>query len=519
MSVDPPSTAPAPASEPETPAHATGVPLTHAHHAANAADLTDDEIVSSFGYTQQFARTLRSFESFAVAFSFISITTGLFSTFGFMLAAGGPRGIWTWPIVIVGQLLVALVYGMLASKIPLSGYSYQWASRLANPRVGWWFGWVSFAFLSIVTVAVDYGLSQVALLPLFDIEFTPAKAMLVTLGVIVVQALLIIWSTPITTKINNWAVGAEVLGMVGLTVGLLAAALFAAKGDWSQLGSTGTVPEGGYYGWLGPFMLATLLGAYTIVGWESASNLAEETHNPRQVVPRAMIRSILVSGVLGMLFLVVLVAAAHDIPALTEDSAPVATIIGQNLGPVIRAIALVIVSVAIFACGLVIMVTNSRLIYSMARDNRLPAARVLTRVPRATGGPLWATVLAGGLSALIVIGFGQNGDALANLLGAATLMPALLYAGTVLLYWFTRKRIPPRPGDFVLGRWEKPVVALALLWLAYELVILIGPADFRQAQYYALGALVVGAVVYAGIRFRRPEVLQHEPGLVEEGRQ
>jgi amino acid transporter len=142
---------------------------------------------------------------------------------------------------------------------------------------------------------------------------------------------------------------------------------------------------------------------------------------------------------------------------------------------------------------------------------------VLTQVPRATGGPLWATVLAGALSAAIVIGFGQNEDALAGLLGAATLMPALLYAGTVLLYWFTRTRIPARPGDFVLGRWEKPVVALALLWLAYELVILIGPADFREAQYYALGAIVVGVVVYAGIRWRTPEVLQHEPGLVEEG--
>ncbi|MEU8269418.1 amino acid permease [Sphaerisporangium sp. NPDC049002] len=510
MSEDYPSTtsAPEPSPVPGTAAYAPR---------AGSADMTDDELVSSYGYTQQFARTLRSFESFAVAFSFISITTGLFSTFGFVLGAGGPRGIWTWPIVVIGQVFVALVYGMLASKIPLSGYSYQWASRLANPRVGWWFGWVSFAFLSIVTVAVDYGLSQAALLPLFGIEFSPGKAMLVTLVVLVIQAILIIWSTPITAKINNWAVGAEVIGMVGLTLALLAAALFAGKGDWSQLGSTGAVADAGYYGWLGPFMLATLLGAYTIVGWESASNLAEETHNPRQVVPRAMVRSILVAGGLGMLFLIVLVATAHDIPALTGDSAPVATIIGQNLGPVIKAIALVIVCVSIFACGLVIMVTNSRLIYSMARDGRLPAAKVLTRVPRATGGPIWATLLAGGLSAAIVIGFGLNANALANLLGAATLMPAILYAGTVLLYWFTRNRIPARPGDFVLGRWEKPVVALALLWLAYELVILIGPADFRQAQYYAVGTLVVGALVYGGMLWRAPGSLRHEPGLSRGG--
>ena len=40
--------------------------------------------------------------------------------------------------MIVGQTLVALVYAALAAEIPLSGYSYQWASRLANPVTGAW---------------------------------------------------------------------------------------------------------------------------------------------------------------------------------------------------------------------------------------------------------------------------------------------------------------------------------------------------------------------------------------------
>lgn len=475
----------------------------------------DDEDVVRAGYRQQFARTLRSFESFAVAFSFISITTGIFSTFGTVLASSGPRGIVTWPIVVAGQIVVALVYGMLASKIPLSGYSYQWASRLTGPNVGWWFGWVSFAFLSIVTVAVDYGLSQTALLPLLGIAFSPLAAVLTTLAVLVVQAALIIWSTRITALLNNIAVWAEVIAMAGLTVALAVAAAFFGHGDWSNITSTGTVPVSGYYSWLGPFMLATLLGAYTIVGFESAANLAEETRNPRRVVPRAMVRAIVVAGVLGMLFLLVLVAGAHDVRALAGDSAPAATIIGQALGPVPRALALVIVCVAIFACGLVIMVTNSRLIHAMARDGRLPGARALTAVPRATGGPLWATVTAFGVSALIVLGFGMNAAALTDLLGAGTLMPAVLYAATVLLYVFTRKRHPARPGDFTLGRWEIPVVALALLWLAYELCILLIPAQFRQAQYYALGTLAVGALCYLYVRLRHSAALAREPGTAE----
>src|SRR5207245_9073762 len=112
------------------------------------------------------ARLAAPFRSFPVAVSVHSVPTGLFPPFLFALTTGGTRSIWTWPIVIAGQALVALVYGALSIRVPLSGYSYQWASRLANPHVGWWFGWMSFAFLTVVTVSVVYGLVLVAFQPL-----------------------------------------------------------------------------------------------------------------------------------------------------------------------------------------------------------------------------------------------------------------------------------------------------------------------------------------------------------------
>src|SRR5690349_2100609 len=314
----------------------------------------DDDQLQQYGYRQQFARSLRSFESFAVAFSFISITTGIFTTFGFALATGGPRSIWTWLIVAAGQALVALVYGALAARVPLSGYSYQWASRLANVHVGWWLGWMSFAFLTIVTVSVDYGLVQVAFQPLIGQAYTPTSAALETLVVLALQAALIITSTRVTTRLNNTAVATEIIGIVGLTVALLIVAAVRGLGHWSNLTSTGPVPATGYYAWLGPFMLATLLGAYTIVGFESASNLAEETHEPHRVIPKAMLRAVLLSGAVGFVFLLVL-AFATDKGAYSS-SAPVASIVHDVLGGVVQKIFLVFVVVSIFACGLVIMV-------------------------------------------------------------------------------------------------------------------------------------------------------------------
>ncbi|WP_019634945.1 amino acid permease [Actinomadura atramentaria] len=471
------------------------------------------------GYTAQFERTLGKFESFAVAFSFISITTGLFSTYGTVLGEGGPAGIWTWPIATAGTLLVALVYGMLASRIPLSGYSYQWASRLASPVLGWWFGWVSFTFLGIVVVAVDYGLAQVALFPLFGLEYTAMRGAVVTAVVLLVQMALIIWSTPIATKINNLAVAAEVVAMIGLTLLIAVIVIFFGKGDWGNLGSTAAASGGGgsYFGFLGPFMLSALLGAFTLVGWESAANLAEETHNPKQVVPRAMVRAILISGVIGMLFLIVIsVGLGGDIASISASSAPVAAVIENTAGHFIARAFLVVVSVAIFACGLIIMTSNSRLVHSMARDGRVPFSRALSSVPRSTGGPTWATALCGVVSVVIVAVFSSNENALSDLLGAGTLMPAILYAGTVALYIFTRRSYKPAPGDFRLGRWELPVVVGAVVWLVIELCIFVIPSDFRAAQYYVLATLGIGAVVFAVVWATRRDQLVKMPLLEEE---
>ncbi len=479
-----------------------------------AVDQTDDALLERFGYRQQYSRTLKRFESFAIGFSFISITTGIFTTFGFVLNTAGPRGIWTWPIVIVGQTLVAMVYGALAAKIPLSGYSYQWASRLAKPLVGWWYGWLSFAFLSIVTVSVDYAFVQVAFQPLIGQAYTPTSAALWTLLVLAVQATLIIWSTPIVTRINNVAVSTEIIGIVGLTLVFLAAALFASHGHWGNLGSTGTVGAAGWWSWLGPFMLATLLGAYTIVGFESASNLAEETHEPRRVVPGAMIRSVVLSGVIGMAFLIMLSVVIADVKAASEAAAPVAFILQDVLGSWVEKLFLLFICVSIFACGLVIMVTNSRLIWSMSRDGRFPGHQLWSRVPRPTGGPAFATLLAAGVSAVIVLVLRTNTDALVNLFTASTLMPAILYAGTVLLYVFTAHRVQRDTRYFHLGRFEWPVIVGALLWLAYELVILIGPADFRTAQLYALGAVAVGAAVFLAMLALEPRAMRAEAGAV-----
>ena len=470
--------------------------------------VADDRQLERFGYRPRYLRTLRSFESFAIGFSFISITTGVFIGFGFVLNTAGPAGIWTWLIALVGQTLIALICAALAAKFPLSGYHYQWGTRLANPIVGWWLGWLGITYLTVVVISVDYAFVQSALQPMFGLTYTPTSAAVLTFVTVAVQAALIIWSTPITNRINNAAVVFEVVGIVELAIVLLSAALLAGRGNWANLTSTGVVPEAGWFRWLGPFMLAATLGAYNLVGFESAANFSEETQDPRRAAPRAMIRAVVLSGVLGFILLAALAIAVGDVKATSGDASPVAFVLADVLGPSIEKIFLAFICVSIFCCGLVCMVTGSRLAWAMARDGRLPGHQLIARVPSATRGPTWATMLVAVACVLLVLSLAGNPQALLNLVAASTLLPAILYTGIVLTYVVSARELALEPGLFHLGRWEKPVIAGALLWLAYEFVIMLGPAQFRTAQAYNAGVIVLGLVAFALTWLLNPEVMR-----------
>jgi amino acid transporter len=103
---------------------------------ATKGDETADEFCEDCGYETELKRSLNGFQMFAVSFASVSVVIGIFSTYDDVLQGSGPVGIWLFPIVAVGQILVALVYAQFAARIPLSGSSYAWASRLANPKIG-----------------------------------------------------------------------------------------------------------------------------------------------------------------------------------------------------------------------------------------------------------------------------------------------------------------------------------------------------------------------------------------------
>lgn len=205
--------------------------MVEVQHAAPAEERSDD----FGGYRQELRRTLGPFQVFAISFAFISVAVGIFGTYDDVLKNAGPAGIWLWPIVAVGQTLIALVIAQFAARIPLSGSSYQWASRLANPKIGWLFGWLSFCYLAAGVVTVANAMASTALMPLFGMQPDENTARVITLVVLVIQAVLVVLSTRLVGVITSAAVGLELVIVVVLTIGLFVAVAVTDDGAVSNL--------------------------------------------------------------------------------------------------------------------------------------------------------------------------------------------------------------------------------------------------------------------------------------------
>ncbi|MET3696685.1 amino acid/polyamine/organocation transporter (APC superfamily) [Bacillus oleivorans] len=442
-----------------------------------------------YSYKQELKRTLKLFSSFAVAFSFISITTGIFTNYGFVLDTAGPAGIWAWPIVVVGHFIVAVIFAELAGRIPLSGYSYQWISRIANPGVGWISGWIAICFLIIVVPTVDYGLAPI-FAEMIGLEPTKTVLLFIVIGTLVIQAIINIFGVKLATRINDTAVYTEVIGMVGIIVVLGIVVGIFGNADWSLVFSAGEATSGGG-SYLGAFLMAALMGSYTLVGFEAAANLSEETLDASKNVPKAIMLSVALSGIIGTIFLVVVTASIPELGAVMDSANPIPYILQSTLGPVFSGIFLVLVIISIFACGLIIMASASRMIFAMARDDVFFGAKAFKKVNPKTSVPVNAVifVLIFGIIAVLFL------DSLTLLVGATAVLPALLYLLTVVSYTFKKKDLPDT-GSFDLGKWRKPLQIFAILWLIFEIGILTVPSEFHSVAIVASILLAVGIIIY-----------------------
>src|SRR5437016_8203918 len=188
-------------------------------HDETASDAARDEAdLARFGYKQELRRTLGVFSSFAVAFSYISPSTGIFTLFALGLTTIGGVFIWSWPIVALGQFVIALGWAELASHYPVAGSVFQWTKYLAGKTYSWFAGWI-YLFAGIITVTAVCTTLPIALIPAFElmgwnVHNTPHNAKVMATITLVVITILNIFGVRLVAIINNTGVLFEILGMV-----------------------------------------------------------------------------------------------------------------------------------------------------------------------------------------------------------------------------------------------------------------------------------------------------------------
>src|SRR5690242_3022315 len=281
---------------------------------AMAMPNSDVDELAKFGYKQELDRSLGMFSSFAAGFSYISIMTGVFELFFFGFVSGGPAFIWTWPAVFAGQFLVALCFAELAGQYPLAGSVYQWSKQIARPFTSFFGGWILTvgSIVTLAAVAVAYQIVAPQITSAFEIIGGPAdvglvstpdgakNALLLAAGLVVFTTVINMVGVKTMARINNFGVFAELVGVTLLII-LLAAHIRRGPG---VIFDTFGLGKGYPFGYFGAFLVAGLMSAYVMYGFDTAGSLAEETHDPRKNAPPAILRALAAAGLAG--FLVIL---------------------------------------------------------------------------------------------------------------------------------------------------------------------------------------------------------------------
>ena len=456
------------------------------------ADVRD---LARFGYKQELRRALGVYSSFAVAFSYISPSTGIFTLYVLGLGLGGPAFIWSWPIVALGQFIIALNFAEVSSHFPVAGSVYQWTKYLSNHTYSWFTGWI-YLFAGILTVtAVDVTI-PIVLIPLLNnlgINIPNTAGVQVTVGalVLVSTTLLNIFGVRLVAIVNNTGVVFEILGMVVFALILIFFFAHQSPGvvfDTSALTAGGANP-------FGTFMAAMFMSLFVIYGFDTASTLAEETKNPRREAPRAVLASVAGAFVIGAIFLfATLLAIPGNIDTFVSDTAggkianPLVEIITHNLPGWAANLYLFVVFAAIYVCCLAIQTSTIRLAFGMARDGKLPFGHIYNRVNPSLHTPVGTCVVIGALAAIPLLYYAGAG----LIAIAATGMIYLSYIlGNIAILIARQRGWPKDDAPFTLGQWGTIVNVLGLVWGVSMLINFLWPRASSNPPLSALPNLPV----------------------------
>lgn len=427
------------------------------------------------------AELKRGFGFFAVlALAIGSISgTGLF--FGASLGAkySGNSSIFAWLLIFALALYIAACFGELAAMYPSAGGMYEFNKQAYGRFTSFFVGWTSWIMACIgtallVVAALDY-LTPAAFPGAYKISL----------------AILFLLILNIVAYVGLEASSMMLLTFAGIIVGVCL--LIIIPGLFHvHLNNFNPIMT---HSW--PFVLLTIFFIFeTFMGWESVTNLAEETKDPEKNIPKALMWGTLIVGILTLLMVFVSLGIVPWI-ALAGSSAPlntIAQIIFGDFGKYISGIGVYLVMLASAAGGIIAL---PRLLLALARDKLFLVQ--FTEIHHKYKTPYKAVILQFFVMVgIVLLAYGRYETLLSILIPIALIVYALTLIGvTVLRYkhpklhrpfrvWFG-KTIPLAVAGILLAvliTWIVLESRLSLFLLGMSILAVGIPLYFLIEMYY-----------------------------------
>jgi amino acid transporter len=492
---------------------------------ARATQTDDEKQLADLGYKQELSRAWSGFTNFAISFTIISVLAGPLTNFSFAWNAGGPAAIaWTWPILCIGVLFVALSMAELTSAYPTAGGPYWWAAKLGGKTWSWFTGWFNIIGVVGIVAGVGYGAAIFlnATLSLYEVDVLGVnfaddahvlpETFLLFVIILIGYTVLNIFGDRVLALFNNISVGWHVLGVVVIIALLVIVPdSHQSVGDVfgkriNEVGFDGGATSGAFF-WIYVLPLGFILTMYTMTGYDASAHTAEETRNAAVAAAQGVWRSVFYSALIGWVLLLAILFAITDIDGVTKEGGTAVAAFSSALTPAAAKAVLIIATIGQLFCGAAGLTSASRTWYAFSRDRGIPGWTLFRRVNR-DRVPIYAVIAVSVFALVITIPANWGNDlgvpfAYVAITGICTVGLYLAYIIPVYLRFRARDRF--EPGPWTLGQRYRWINIGAMVFVVIVVITLDVPTvhtavpwndDFDVTSFnYTPLVLLVGLIV------------------------
>ncbi|MGE9809204.1 APC family permease [Janibacter sp. G1551] len=414
--------------------------------------------------------------------------SGIYVLIGLVAGAVGGAFWIAFAVGVTVATITGLAYAELVTKYPQAAGAALYVNKAFK----------STALTFLVTVCMlsasfaATGSLATGFAAYFDQIWSLPPALLVTLVFITILAIVNFIGITESVVANMIMTFIEIAGLIII---MIIGAIHVARGD----ANFGTLTDFSVDGNpIFAIVAGVALAFFAMTGFENAANVAEETVDPARTFPRALVGGMVAAGII---YVLVAVTAALTVPTdrLASSDAALLEVVKEGILPVPVGVMTIlfacIAMVAITNTTLVAVVTQSRILYGMAREDVVPG--VFGRIHQSRRSPWVALIFAACVVAgLLLVGFvlnriGVSIDVIERLATVTVVFTLFIYALVIV----SALRLRGQDDGEDTFRASTPLLLVGIL--ANLILLIYVVVDDPGALWWCAGLLALGGALFA----------------------